>query len=80
MLSFLPGPLRGVLGILLYVVNTLFWAIPLVLLALFKLLLPVAAIRKQFSHILNSMASCWILVNNGIQKLFLRFVVLGPAG
>ena len=73
MLSFLPGPLRGVLGILLYVVNTLFWAIPLVLLALFKLLLPVAAIRKQFSHILNSMASCWILVNNGIQKLFLRF-------
>ena len=44
MLSALPAPMRGALAALLLALNTLFWCWPLFVLALLKLLLPVAAV------------------------------------
>ncbi|GGA64776.1 acyltransferase [Neiella marina] len=72
MLSFLPGVLRGALGMFGYAINTVFWSTPLILLAILKLLIPIAAVRKLLSRILNWCASSWISVNSLIQKLFLK--------
>ncbi|WP_225781943.1 acyltransferase [Xenophilus sp. Marseille-Q4582] len=82
MLFFLPSPLRGLIAGLLLVVNTLFWAAPLFLLALLKLLLPVRALRRPLDRALNACASGWIQCNN----LWIRLVqrerwdVQRPAG
>lgn len=75
MLSFLPGPVKGVLGMLLYALNTLFWFIPLVAFAILKVLLPIGPIRRLLSTILDGFASCWIAVNSLIQGLFLKIEV-----
>ena len=72
MLSFLPAPLIGVLSFLLYTINTIFWAIPLLIFALLKWLLPIAVLRQAISCLLDSFATCWIGVNLFIQKLFIK--------
>lgn len=72
MLSFLPGPLKGCLTLVLYFFNTLFWFIPLLAFALMKWLLPVPVLRHALSSILDGIASRWIGVNDGIQWLFLN--------
>ena len=73
MLSFLPGPLKGILSLPLYILNTVFWFIPLLTFALLKWLIPIAFIRTGLSIILDGIASCWIGVNTGIQWLFLSY-------
>ncbi|MDA7419084.1 acyltransferase [Xenophilus arseniciresistens] len=70
MLFFLPSPLRGLIAGLLLAFNTLFWALPLFVLALLKLLLPVAALRRPLDVALNACASGWIQCNN----LWIRLV------
>ena len=70
MLSFLPGPVRGVLLFLLYAVNTIFWAMVLFVLALLKLSVPVTGWRKLCSRAMDGIGTIWIFFNNFNTKLF----------
>ncbi len=70
MLKLLPGPLRGLLSLVLYVANTIFWVIPIFVIAPLKILLPFPAWRGWCNRSLNSFAVNWIGVNNFNQRLF----------
>ena len=59
-----PGPLKGVLSFVGFVVNTIFWVIPIFIVAFIKLILPLPAWRKACDAVLNWLASNWIAVNN----------------
>ncbi|KKO48309.1 acyltransferase [Arsukibacterium sp. MJ3] len=69
MLSFLPKPLIGVLSVLLYFINTLFWFVPIVLLALLKLP-PITRWQAFISQLLNACAVAWISLNNVTTAIF----------
>jgi 1-acyl-sn-glycerol-3-phosphate acyltransferase len=69
MLSFLPKPLIGVLSVLLYFINTLFWFVPIVLLALLKLP-PITRWQALISQLLNACAVAWISLNNVTTAIF----------
>lgn len=64
MLSFLPGLVRGVLSLLLYIINTIFCTVLLLLVALLKLFVPVAAWRKLCGRVMNGIGTIWIFFNN----------------
>jgi 1-acyl-sn-glycerol-3-phosphate acyltransferase len=70
MLSFLPGPVRGVLLFLLYAINTIFWSMVLFVLALFKLSIPVTGWRKLCSRAMDFIGTIWIFFNNCNTRLF----------
>jgi len=72
MLHFLPGPLRGVLSIILYALNTIFWCIPLFAVAIIKFLVPVPVFRRWCGKILVMIAFAWVQCNNLNQRLFHR--------
>ena len=64
MLSFLPAPVKGVLAILLVLLNTL-WLFPILMVfAIIKLVIPAAPIRKGCTIVLNRIAWLWIGFNN----------------
>jgi len=69
MLRILPAPVRGILALCLYILNTLFWCVPLFLLVFGKAAVPVDAWRRRCSRMLNAVAEKWIWVNNQNQKL-----------
>ena len=71
MLHFLPRPLTGALSMLLYVLNTLFWSIPIMLLALLKLP-PLTRWQSWMTYLLDACAVSWISVNNFTTRLFTR--------
>ncbi|MCC5853683.1 MAG: acyltransferase [Alkalimonas sp.] len=71
MLYFLPKPVRGVLAILLYALNTLFWFLPLMLLAVLKLL-PLKRWQAWLTYLLDAIAVAWISMNNVTTRLFTR--------
>jgi 1-acyl-sn-glycerol-3-phosphate acyltransferase len=71
MLNFLPKPLIGLLSFCMYLINTLFWAVPILLLALLKLP-PVRLWRVGITYLLDHCASAWISVNNFTSALFSR--------
>ncbi|WP_296229073.1 acyltransferase [Ralstonia sp. UBA689] len=54
----------GLLSLLLLALNTVFWSMPLFLLALFKLLVPAAAVRRRIDPLLNRIATSWISCND----------------
>ena len=54
---------RGVLTFGMLAVNTVFWFVPLMTLALLKLLLPIAAVRRLLTRWLMWLAENWIAVN-----------------
>jgi 1-acyl-sn-glycerol-3-phosphate acyltransferase len=54
---------RGVLTFGILSVNTVFWFVPLMTLALLKLLLPIAAVRRVLTRWLMRLAENWITVN-----------------
>ena len=64
MLSFLPGPVRGTLSLLLFTINTIFWTIPIILVGLLKSLLPLSGWHKFYGRIQNSIGTAWILIND----------------
>ena len=64
MLSFLPGPVRGVLAFLLYFVNTVFWTIPLVLVSILKLIIPFQFWQYISRIVIDFIATCWVDVNS----------------
>jgi 1-acyl-sn-glycerol-3-phosphate acyltransferase len=64
MIAFLPGPVRAVISLLLYIVNTLFWCTLLFLVAFLKFILPLGGWRKFCEKVLNNLAGNWIFCNN----------------
>ncbi|MGJ7492516.1 acyltransferase [Variovorax sp. ZT4R33] len=74
MLGFLPPVVRGVIAFLLLVINTLFWCSLVFVLALVKLVLPFAAVRRGIDPVLNGVATAWIACNSGWMRLTQRTV------
>lgn len=72
MLDFLPAPLKGVLAVLLILLNTLFWYPLLLLLSLLKLAIPLSASRKLCTRLLIGIANIWITSNGLFLKLLHR--------
>ncbi|MBU1170307.1 MAG: acyltransferase [Proteobacteria bacterium] len=64
MLSFLPGPVRGVLAFLLYIANTAFWIGPLVLFSILKLIIPFQFWQYLSRIIIDFIATCWVDFNS----------------
>jgi len=71
MLAFLPPFVRGVIAVLLLVLNTLFWCALLFALSLVKLVLPIA-LRLRIDPALNTIATCWIACNSAWMRLTQR--------
>ena len=63
------GAVRGSLSLILYILNTLFWCIPLFVLAAAKAAVPLESWMRRCSRMLNAVAENWIWVNNQNQKL-----------
>ncbi|MFC3093638.1 acyltransferase [Alteromonas sediminis] len=58
----------GVISVIGYFINTVFWFIPIIILSLLKLL-PIATWQKWLSYPLDACASNWIRCNNVNQRL-----------
>ena len=63
MLSFLPGPVRGLLAFLLYLINSVVIVIPLVTVAVTKLLIPFPFWQRVSRKILDFLGNTWIDFN-----------------
>lgn len=72
MLDFLPTPLKGILAVLLILINTLLFLPLLLLVALAKLVAPVQPFRKACTIVLNAIAWYWIGFNNTLMNLLHR--------
>ncbi len=59
----------GSLSLILYILNTVFWCIPLFVLAVAKAAVPLESWMRRCSRMLNAIAENWIWVNNQNQKL-----------
>lgn len=62
MVSFLKN-LRGVIVFTGLTINTIFWFVPLFLLAIVKLLIPIAGVRRFITRILMGIGENWVSVN-----------------
>lgn len=60
--------LRGILVFLGFTVNTIFWFVPILLLAVVKLVVPITSFRRSITRILMGMGEHWISVNSSILK------------
>ncbi|HJV60723.1 MAG TPA: acyltransferase [Albitalea sp.] len=72
MLGFLPPFARGVIALVLLVLNTLFWCALLFAFSLVKLLAPLRAVRTRIDPVLNAIATCWVACNSGWMRLTQR--------
>jgi 1-acyl-sn-glycerol-3-phosphate acyltransferase len=70
MLNFLPAKLIGFLSLTLYILNTIFWLLPILIFALLKAIIPITFSQKIFSYLSDLMASGWVALNTLNQKLF----------
>ncbi len=79
MLRFLPAPIKGVISILLLLLNTLTLSPLLFVLAIIKLILPFTIIRKALDPLIIGIAETWISFNSGWMKLVqkLNYTVTG---
>jgi 1-acyl-sn-glycerol-3-phosphate acyltransferase len=65
----LLGVVRGSLSLILYILNTVFWCIPLFVLVAAKAAVPLESWMRRCSQLLNAIAENWIWINNLNQKL-----------
>jgi 1-acyl-sn-glycerol-3-phosphate acyltransferase len=65
-MTLIPAPVLGALTLALLVVNTLFWCLLLMVIALVKLVLPFAPVRRRVDPVLNALATAWIACNGAI--------------
>lgn len=72
MLAFLPTPVRGVLALLLFVINTVFWCTPLYIVLLVKVIIPRPGWREFHARLMIRFATAWIDCNNLIINLTQR--------
>jgi len=56
--------IRGTLVFAGFTLNTIFWFVPIFVLAIVKLLLPVPAIRRGITRILMRMGEAWVALNS----------------
>jgi 1-acyl-sn-glycerol-3-phosphate acyltransferase len=70
MFHILPDQVRGSLTLALFILNTVFWCIPLFVLAAVKAAVPLESWMRRCSRMLNAIAENWIWVNNQNEKLF----------
>jgi len=64
MFRFLPGTLKGVLASVFYAINTIFWCIPIMAIAVLKLIIPFSPWRKLCSTVIMWFADLWVLCNS----------------
>ncbi len=69
MISFLPQPVRGVIGLLIFAVNTAFWCALIYIVAVFKLLIPITAARRFCTDIMVKFGEVWIDGNDALMWL-----------
>lgn len=69
MINFLPKKMIFVIAGFLLLVNVFFWCTLLFSFAIFKLLLPIRAIRSVLDRILNGIAEGWTACNSAWMKL-----------
>ena len=69
MFHILPGIARGILTLALFILNTVFWCMPLFVLVVAKAAVPLESWKRRCSRMLNAIAENWIWVNNQNQKL-----------
>lgn len=72
MLTALPRVLRIPLVLLMLVLNSVLHIVPLMVLALIKVIVPVPAVRKTLSRVMVALAESWIGVNNALFAVFTR--------
>lgn len=70
MLTLLPGFAKGFLGISTFIVNTIFWAIPIYIISLFKFTIPFKITRTACDTLINKLSYSWMYCNN----LFIDFL------
>ena len=68
MISHLPPTARGVISISLVTLNTLFWATPIHIFALTKLLVRSESWQRQCAKAIMFFGSCWIVGMNTIMR------------
>lgn len=69
MLSFLPAPLRGLLAFLFMALNTLISIVPLLVVTLFRLLIPIKPWGRVCAWVMIKIAENWMAVNSLILSL-----------
>src|SRR5690554_7796765 len=74
MLFFLPAPVRGVISLLLLILNTLLWLSLLLPCSLLKALLPLPAWQRFLTRVVMRSAERWIAFNSGWMRLVGRSV------
>jgi 1-acyl-sn-glycerol-3-phosphate acyltransferase len=82
MLRLLPTPILGVIGLVAFSLNTVFWAIPLFVVAFVKLLVPIPSLRLRLSVLLTKIADGWIAVDSRMMQAIQKapFEVRGLEG
>jgi 1-acyl-sn-glycerol-3-phosphate acyltransferase len=61
--------LRGILVFGGFALNTIFWVTPLIILAVIKLLLPIAPLRRALTRVIMAIGENWISVNTTMLQL-----------
>ena len=61
--------LRGLVSGLILVLNTLFWFMPIMILAVIKVVFPFNLVRVPINKMLDAFATAWISVNGFCQRL-----------
>ncbi|MGD8881071.1 MAG: acyltransferase [Desulfobacterales bacterium] len=69
MFYILPEVVRGSFSLALFILNTMFWCIPLFVLVAAAAAVPLESWKRRCSRMLNAIAENWIWVNNQNQKL-----------
>ncbi|MEA1966884.1 MAG: acyltransferase [Thermodesulfobacteriota bacterium] len=72
MLDFLPGYVKGVLSLLLYLVNTIVLCLIIFVVAFIKLIIPVKCFTEVCNRVLVFIATLWISINSFSSDLFNR--------
>ncbi|NRA60968.1 MAG: acyltransferase [Psychrobium sp.] len=63
--------ITGLCAAIFYLINTIFWVIPIVIFALLKLI-PIAPWQRLISYVIDGCADCWVKVNGLNLALFSR--------
>jgi 1-acyl-sn-glycerol-3-phosphate acyltransferase len=58
--------LRGIIVFAGFTINTIFWFIPILLLAIVKLLIPLPSLRRGITRVLMAIGENWITVNTAL--------------
>lgn len=82
MLNFLPGTIRGCLLVILYFLNTFFYFLLIILVAILKLVIPIEAWRNLCTQVLKWLAMGWVSVNSFNTRLInkVQWDVAGLSG